>query len=471
MHCLVPYRTVLFLHCTVLLPCRRLRDDAAFKLTYYLGRLGVVPPLGAAVGHPESALVADTAAAAAEEEAQRALLSSRGPYGTCSTAAAGAAGCSSATAAAAAAVPSPGLSPGRGSGSTARSRPGSALGADAAGRGRRSTGSSPPAAARVTAGAAEGAVSPSRPGSASKAAAAKGIRRASSTGSAISSAWDDPDIGVMPPASGDSGAVASTLPSGGGAVAAIGATAAALGASILAGDSAGASLPYVPRAIRARQKRVHVPGSGVFGAGVMAALQHMKTLQAVKAAPVHAAAARDTVSTCSDHPSSQHGSAAGKGSGQRTARASVAAASGFDSTQGNCDSCTPAAAGPDGRGGRRSSICDGTAAGAGAGAGAPAGSSGSSAGVGGGRPGSACAGSNSRVGLMTAGGCGDAGTAADMYWQQPDHSSTATGTALSGLLSNLFTGVWGAGAAGHRQRAGVGACGARKPCLALKQSS
>jgi hypothetical protein len=35
---------------------------------------------------------------------------------------------------------------------------------------------------------------------------------------------------------------------------------------------------------------------------------------------------------------------------------------------------------------------------------------------------------------------GRAGTAADVYCQQPDHSSSATGAALSGLLSSLFTG-------------------------------
>ncbi|WIA14585.1 hypothetical protein OEZ85_003100 [Tetradesmus obliquus] len=39
----------------------RLRDDAAFSLTYHLGRLGLLPP-GASVGHPQAALLSGAAA-------------------------------------------------------------------------------------------------------------------------------------------------------------------------------------------------------------------------------------------------------------------------------------------------------------------------------------------------------------------------------------------------------------------------
>ncbi|KAF6256147.1 hypothetical protein COO60DRAFT_1640983 [Scenedesmus sp. NREL 46B-D3] len=43
---------------------RRLRDDAAFSLTYHLGRLGLLPP-GASIGHPQASLLSASAASVA----------------------------------------------------------------------------------------------------------------------------------------------------------------------------------------------------------------------------------------------------------------------------------------------------------------------------------------------------------------------------------------------------------------------
>jgi hypothetical protein len=148
-------------------------------------------------------------------------------------------------------------------------------------------------------------------------------------------------------------------------------------------SNAGVEVASLPRRCpRTRQKRTHVPGSGVFGPGTMAALQHVRGLQQ-EHGPL----------SCLHVRSMQPGAAA------------AAAASG---------SCTSPAARP-------SSAASATASS---------------------RP-SSTSGCASRR---------PAATAADVFWSRPEHSSSSsTGSALRGLLANIFTGVCGGGGRGRTQ--------------------
>jgi hypothetical protein len=439
--------------------CRRLRDDAAFKLTYYLGRVGVLT-LGMAVGHPDSTLVAEAAATAAAAAAEGVVTSARGP-GSCRLTAAAAAG-----GAGGSVVASPGRSPcgtfrGRpasaaaGSGSAAaaaggcdaseaahKRRPGSASSCLLVGTGLQgptgAAGRSRPtsAATKLSAKAAAGGASGSVRG-----------RSSSTDGSDISSAWDDPTIGVLMPsaAAADADTASSTAcphSIAAGATASAGAAAAAAGAAAAGGSGDGASQTssstLLTKASRAqKQKRVHVPGSGVFGPGVVAALMHVRALQASDDAGAAAAAETWCSST---------------GPRERIPDSRAAAPQTADSPPQGGDAAIAAA-----------SILNGpsaAAATAGAVLVAPRTSTGP---MGSSRPASAaaavqggsCGSSSSRrpCTASTAAAAGRPGTAADVYWQRPDHSSSATGTALSGLLSTLFTGKgdMGMGVSSHRQ--------------------
>uniref|UniRef100_A0A383VQE4 Cyclic nucleotide-binding domain-containing protein n=1 Tax=Tetradesmus obliquus TaxID=3088 RepID=A0A383VQE4_TETOB len=213
----------------------RLRDDAAFSLTYHLGRLGLLPP-GASVGHPQAALLSASAGTAhtAAHTAAELYAPTHGPVAA-AAAAAGGAGVQIALAA-------------------------PLLGTWGGG----STSSSMPATPKLHAAlrdAAEPAAAAAAAGVGPPVAAAAACGRISVT-SALTSCASGSAVasGVLRSAAASTAAVSSDCDAAAAAAAAAGGT--------------------LRRHGRQRQKHVHVAGSGVYSPATMAALQHVSSLQA-----------------------------------------------------------------------------------------------------------------------------------------------------------------------------------------------
>lgn len=349
-----------------------------------------------AIGHPDSTLVSEAAALAAAAALETVGLTATGPEG-----------CGEGLGAATAGRPRSGLAllPGEIVCGAVGNRPASAC----------------PGAPTA---AGPGAAASSRPGSAAKkkASAKKGqgaLRRSSSAGSGISSAWDNAQIGVMPPSGG---ACASATANAQDAHAETAAAAGPAPVGAVDCTSLGLTNPFCPKATRARQKRMHVPGSGVFGPGVMAALQHIKGIQATDAAAVSGHDVNSSSSSSLCARSSDQSSPPSVGA-QAVQAANVAGSSDGRFVTGGLTVKRASLFQPGGAAAAGSILSRSAAATA-------TDSSGSSRGV--------DYQDGFRVRPRSA--CARAGTAADVYWQQPEHSATATGAALSGLLPTLFTG-------------------------------
>lgn len=365
--------------------------------------------------------------------------------------------------------------------STFRSRPASAAGGRSGrteGSGMHATVVAPAAVASRPASAGEHGKARATSGT-SAAAVPPPMRRSSSSN--ISSAWDSAQIGVMPPSGAEAGCPADAYTTEQGvssdhALAAEpacrSAAAATDGASLLLPDS----IMHKTASSRPRQKRSHVPGSGVFSPGVMAALQHVRSLQAAgETGCLAAGSSRSSGAALSNlHPAQLHHSV------QQQQHGAVY-------ELGSClqAHAAPSATKPDSRTlvtkAQRSSVfgppaepaAESLAVHRTAAAGccnqhdaAPASTDSSS--TAGHQVGQQCrpalsgGGSCHRIRPASAGAAAaQHSTAADTYWQQPDNSSSATGVALSSLLSNLFTGRRGQ-AEGGRRRALVGCVSAAR---------